>query len=705
MDTITQMEKMFAPRSVAIIGASDRDGSIGHSLVKNLVNGGFEGDVFPINPRYPEVFGKKCYGSIKDIPIVPDLTLLAVPAEVSNATIKEACEHGCRMFINIASGFAEVGRRDLEWDMKETLAEYGARMLGPNVFGVYSAKASMNATFGPSVVKPGNVGLISQSGALGVALMGKTVTEGIGLSAVVSIGNKADISECEALEYLGHDDITEVIFLYLEGAKDGRRLMDIAKKVSKKKPIIAIKSGSSEKGALAAASHTGSLAGSDKIFTAALEQAGVLRALNLEDGFGWLRAMADLPIPEAEGMVIVTNGGGIGVISSDSAERYRVRMLDDTEMLEELFRPTMPSYGSTKNPIDITGQGQNKEYEMALDIALEDDRIPAIVGLYCQTATGDPTEIAEAAISSIKKSKKKKPIVFSMVGGKGIAESIAELNLAGIPSYASPDGAMSAMGALYKRYRRLKVEDEEPEDFQMDLEKIKSIIKNTWDKGMSNLTEDDCNLILKEAGLTFPSSAVAKNLEEAKKVANEIGYPVVMKILSPDILHKTEFGGVRLDLEDDEELEIAYESIMATVRNRFDKARINGVMITSMIKDATEMILGFSQDPSFGPVIMFGMGGIYVEILQDVAFRVAPISRKEIMGMIREISSYPILAGARGKNLRDIEALADAISRISYLSNHVPEIVELDINPLMAMDQGKGCLVVDSRMTIRGEVK
>ncbi len=705
MDFKTQMDKLFAPSTVAVIGASGREGSIGYILVKNIVDGGFEGEVYPINPKYETVFDKKCYKSISQLPCVPDLTLLAVPAEVSNDTIREACEFGARMFINIASGFAEVGRRDLELDMKDILAEYGARMLGPNVFGVYSAKASMNATFGPSVVKPGNVGLISQSGALGVALMGKTVTEGIGLSAVVSLGNKADISECEALEYLGADDITDVIFLYLEGSKDGRRLMDIAKKVSKKKPIIAIKSGSSERGALAAASHTGSLAGSDKVFSAALEQAGVLRALSLEDGFGWLRAMADVPIPEVEGVVIITNGGGIGVISSDSAERYGVRMLDDSEMLEELFRPTMPSYGSTKNPIDITGQGLNKEYEMALDIALEDDRIPAIVGLYCQTATGNPLEIADAAISSIKKSGKMKPIVFSMVGGKGIAESLVKLNYAGIPSYTSPDGAMSAMGALYKRFRQLKRVEEEPEVFDMDIAMIKGIIKKTWDAGMSNLMEDDCNRILKEAGLKFPKSAVAKNLGEALEVAGEIGYPVAMKILSPDILHKTEFGGVRLDLEDEEELKIAYESIMASVRNRFDKARVNGVIITEMINDATEMILGFSQDPSFGPVIMFGMGGIYVEILKDVSFRVAPVSRNEVTGMIREISTYPILAGARGKNMRDIEALADAVSRISYLSVHVPEIVELDINPLMALDQGKGCVVVDSRMTIRGEVK
>lgn len=692
------LDKLFAPKSVAVVGASAREGSIGWNIIDNMMIGGYRGDIYPINPKYDEVRGLKCYDSYADLSAPADLTIMAVHYSVSNQMIEEACRHGARMFINIASGFGEVGRRDLETEMKEIVERYGARVLGPNVFGVYSSRASMNATFGPKEVKPGNVGLISQSGALGVALMGKTQTEGIGLSAVISLGNKADISECEALEWLGKDPDTKAIFMYLEGTSEGRKLMEVAKEVSRTTPIITIKSGSSERGALAAASHTGSLAGSDRVFSTAIKQAGVLRARSLKDGFNWLRAFSQLPLPEFEGVVVITNGGGIGVMSSDSAERYGVKLLEDAEMLERLFRPTMPDYGSTRNPIDITGQGKNKEYEMALDIALSEDGIPAIVGLYCQTATGNPTEIADGVLAAMDKAENVKPVTFSMVGGEGTYESMQRLNQAGIPSYESPDEAVSAMGVLYKRRRQLLETDEPVTDYDMDLGAIRSIIERA---GRSNIMEDDCAEILRIAGLSFPKSKIAKNLDEAKTLASEIGYPVAVKVLSPDIIHKTEFGGVRLDLENERELEVAYSSIMASSRTHFKKARIDGVIVTEMISDATETILGFSVDPSFGPVLMFGMGGIYVEVLKDVAFRVAPISKKEIRKMMREISSYPILTGARGRNLRDVEAIVDAIARVSYLATNVPDIVELDINPLMVRDQGNGALVVDSRMTVR----
>ncbi len=696
------LDDLFTPESVAVVGASAKEGSIGYNLVRNIVEGGYAGKVFPVNPKYDEVHGLKCFKSTADLPHPADLTIMAVHADISNSMIEEACKNGARTFINIASGFGEVGRRDLEIKMREIVRKYGARVLGPNVFGVYSARASLNATFGLRNVVPGNVGLISQSGALGIALMGMTQNQGIGLSAVISIGNKADISECEALEYLGADDRTKAIFLYIEGTKDGRRLMEVASEVSKIKPIVAIKSGSSVRGALAAASHTGSLAGSDKIFTTALEQAGVLRALNLNDGFNWLRALSQLPIPGAEGVVVVTNGGGIGVMSTDSAERYRVKMLDNRDLFEKMFRKTMPDYGNASNPIDITGQGKNKEYGMAFDIALDEPKIPAIVGLYCQTADGKPMEIAKAAIDSAARSQHRKPITFSMVGGKGIRDAMDELNQAGIPCYGSPDEAMSAMGALYKRHRRLLEEKEEPVVFNdINLNAIQSIIDRAKEVGATNLIESDCNEILRLTGLQFPKSGVAGNLDEAVALAQKIGFPVAMKVLSPDIIHKTEFGAVRLDLEDEHEVRVAYESIMASVRSKMRNARIEGVIVTEMICEATETILGFSEDPSFGPVLMFGMGGIYVEVLKDVAFRVAPISGREVMKMIRDITSYPILAGARGKDFRDIDGISDAISRISYLATQVDDLVELDINPFMALDKGMGCKVVDSRMTIR----
>jgi acetyltransferase len=554
-------------------------------------------------------------------------------------------------------------------------------------------------------VRPGNVGLISQSGALGVALMGKSVTENIGLSAVISIGNEADITEIEALAYLGNDEYTKVIFIYLEGCKDGRRFMELASEVSRKKPIIIIKSGSSDRGALAAASHTGSLAGSDKVFDAAIKQAGVLRAISLDDTFSWIRILADMPLPEKEGAIILTNGGGVGVIASDSAERYGVSLLDDHVMLERIFRPAMPEYGSTKNPVDITGQGRNEEYGIALEAALREESIPSVVGLYCTQATMDVTEFAGTVVNVVEKWKGRKPLAFSIIGGIGVSEAIRLLNDHSIPCFETPDQAMSAMGAIYDRYRWLNTDFGEPVDYDIDLEAINKIINDAKRKGLSQLLESDCNEILRIAGLDFPKTRTAGNPTEALEAAESIGYPVVLKILSPDIVHKTEFGCVKLDLEDEMELRVAYESIMAEARYHFPRAKIYGVSVTEMVTDAIETILGFSIDASFGPVIMFGMGGIYVEVLKDVSFRVAPITKTDSIKMVKDIASYPILTGARGKEIRDIDSVVDAISRMSYLAMNVKNILELDINPMMVMGKGKGCKVVDSRITIKYDAK
>lgn len=699
------LENLFNPGSVAIIGASATEGSIGFNLVQNLKISGFEGRILPINPKYEEILGKKCYSDVKNLAAPPDLTIIAVRAEIVNKVVEDACKLGARMFVIVSSGFKEVGRHDLTNELVAILNKYGARALGPNVFGVYSAKAKMNATFGPSNVEPGNVGLISQSGALGVALMGKSVTENIGLSAVVSIGNEADITEREALDYLGDDEVTKVIFLYMEGCRDGKEFIEVARRVSKKKPVIAIKSGSSLRGALAAASHTGSLAGSDKIFSAALKQSGITRTYSLDDAFNWIRTLANQPLPESEGVVIVTNGGGVGVMASDSAERYNVNLLEDYELLESIFRPSMPEFGSTKNPIDITGQGRNKEYGIALESALKEEKIPAVVGLYCTPATMDVMRFAKTAIEAVGEYKGSKPLVFSIIGGKGVDEAIDLLNANGIPSYESPDDAMSAMGSLYERWRWLNTDFGQPEEFDIDIDTIQEIIRKAQEKGYTQLVESDCAEILRIAGLDFPRTSVAKNIHEALAAAGKIGYPVALKILSPDIIHKTEFGCVRIDLEDDHELRVAYESIMAEARRRVPKARIRGVSVTEMVTDAIETILGFSVDQSFGPVIMFGMGGIYVEVLKDVSFRIAPISRKESMRMVKEIASYPILAGARGKEIRDMGAIVDAISRLSYLAMQTKDILELDINPLMVLGKGKGCKVVDSRITIKCDTK
>ncbi|MCK5024902.1 MAG: acetate--CoA ligase family protein, partial [Thermoplasmata archaeon] len=408
-----------------------------------------------------------------------------------------------------------------------------------------------------------------------------------------------------------------------------------------------------------------------------------------------------LPLPKAEGAVIVTNGGGVGVMASDSAERYHVVLNNDLEMLERVFRPSMPEFGSSKNPIDVTGQARNEEYGIALDAALEEDSIPSVIGLYCTPATMDVTKFAETAVEYTGKWKGKKPLVFSIIGGGTVDQAIHTINNHGMPCYETPDEAVSAMGILYGRSKWLNRETGAPESFDMNIGEISSIIQKAQDKGMTQLLESDCADILRLAGLDFPKVEIAHSINEAVEIAERIGYPVVMKILSPQIVHKTEYGCVKLDLEDELEVRIAYETIMAQAKHHFPMASIGGVTITEMVTDATEMILGYSHDPSFGPVIMFGMGGIYVEVLKDVSFRVAPISRQECNKMVKEITSYPILAGARGKAIRDIPKAVDAISRISYLAMNIQDILELDINPLMILESGKGCKVVDSRMTIR----
>jgi acetyl coenzyme A synthetase (ADP forming)-like protein len=698
------LENLFNPCSVAIFGASERGGSIGFNLVQNLKASGYEGRIFPINPKYEKVLGEICYPDVSVLPESPALTIMAIPAAVVSQEIERACERGARTFIVIASGFKEVGRHDLEAELVSVIRKHGARVLGPNVFGVYSARAKMNATFGPSDVRPGNVALISQSGALGVALMGRSTSENIGLSAVVSIGNEADITEREALAYLGEDEATKVIFLYMEGCRDGREFMEVASRVSLEKPIIAVKAGSSSKGALAAASHTGALAGSDMVFSAALKQTGVIRSDSLDDTFNWIRVLANSSMPERGGAVILTNGGGVGVMATDAAEKYGVQLIDDQEMLERVFRPSMPEFGSTRNPVDITGQGRNEEYGLALKAALEEPSIPSVVGLYCTPATMDVRGFAKTAVETTKQWRRRKPMTFAIIGGGAVPECIRALNDNGLPCYATPDEAMSSMGVVQKRWRWLNRERTKPEDYDMDLDVIKDIIARARSQGLSQLLESDCAQVLRLAGLQLPETRTAANVDEALAMAEEIGYPVVLKVLSPEIVHKTEYGCVKLDLEDGHELRVAYESIMAEARRHVPRARIHGVTVTEMVSDAIETILGFSVDQSFGPVLMFGMGGIYVEVLKDVAFRVAPISRTEAMKMVKEIASYPILAGARGKEIRDIGNIVDSISRISYLATHTDDILELDINPLMVLGQGKGCRVVDSRMTIRRKV-
>jgi len=693
------LEKLFIPQSIAVIGASSKKGKIGYAIMENIIKYGYKGKVYPVNIKEKEIMGLKAYKSVLDVKGDIDLAIIAIPAKFVPSVVLECGKKGVKAIIIISSGFSEIGDSKTETMLVETAKKYGMRILGPNVFGVVYTPHSLNATFGPREILKGNIAFITQSGAIGIALMDKAKAENIGLSAVVSVGNKADIEDSDLLEFFSGDDNTKVILLYIEGLKSGRRFLESAAETSFRKPIIAIKSGRTKKGARAAASHTGSLAGSDRIFSAAFKQSGVLRADTMEEAFEWARMLSLSPIPKGENCLIITNGGGVGVLATDACEKEGIKLLDDYRYLEETFKPLIPEFGSAKNPIDITGQSREMEYKIILKKALEEDRVDSIIILYCEAAVVDTDKFADYIIEEVKNSKTKKPVVVSLIGGEKGKRALEKLNKNGIPSYEEPERAVSTMAALYRWWRFTKRRKAAKREIYMDKEKIYSIINRAREEGRLQLLENEAKDILKACGLDVPEYKLAKTIDEAVEYAKEIGYPVVLKIVSEDIIHKSDIGGVKVGIKNEEELKNAYREIMYRAKKSYPEANIRGILVNEMVEKGVETIIGSSEDPQFGPVIMFGLGGIYVEVLKDVAFRVAPIDKEDALEMINDIKSYPLLYGVRGEKRKDINSLAENISVLSHLTYEISEIVEIDINPLMVLEEG--CKVVDARMTLK----
>ncbi len=692
-----ELQDLFKPESIAVIGASREEGKIGHTIFDNIKRSKFDGDVYPINPKGGEILGKKIYSSIKEVPDEIDLAVIVVPAKLVKKVIKECGEKGVKHVIVISSGFSEIGNVEEEEKLVDTAKKYGMRVLGPNVFGIYSASSDLNATFGPSEVKKGNIALLSQSGALGIAMIGKTAQQYLGLSAIVSVGNKADIDDIDLIEYFRKDDETDVIMIYMEGLENGREFMEKVKELPDDKTVVALKSGRSDKGATAVASHTGSLAGSDRIFSSAFKQCGVHRAEDLREAFNWSRVFARSPLPEKDNCVVVTNGGGIGVLSADAAEKNDVKLLDDQTHLKDIFEDSIPSFGSTKNPVDITGQAGKDEYERALREAFKSERTGSVVGLYCETGTTDSWEVAEAIKEVYDEYGDEKSSVYTFTGGKEVLECVQWLRKHKIPAFTDTYDSISALGALFEKKRHLERKKKKKDKIELDvpMEKIREKVKNIQKKGRRTLLEDEAREILDLAGIPIAEGMKVNTLERAVEASEEIGYPVVLKVVSEDIVHKSDAGGIALNLQDEGEVVDAYQAIISNCRKNYPDAHISGISVAEMVEEGEETIVGGSRDASFGPLVMFGLGGVYVEVLEDVEFRVAPIDKIEAREMIGEIDSFPVLVGARGETRKDLDALADIIYRVSYLMNEVDEIAEMDLNPIKALNQGKGCKAVD----------
>lgn len=702
MNLKEDIKHLFEPESVAVIGASSTPGKIGYSVVRNLKNGGYRGRVYPINPKADDILGYKVYPSSSALEEPVDLTVITVPAKLTYDSVKEAVARGTRYITIITSGFGEIGDYETENKIVACAREGGARVLGPNIFGVFSAAGSCNSTFSAGNILPGNVAILTQSGALGIAMIGKTAANNIGLSVMASIGNKSDLDEADCLEYVIQDKNTRSILMYIEGIKDGIRFMEALKRATAVKPVVILKSGRSERGASAAASHTGSLAGSDEIFDAVIRQCGAARAETLEEAFIWCNFAANTPPPKKDNFVIVTNGGGIGVMATDACDQFGVPLFDEQDKLKSTFAPMTPAFGSTKNPVDITGGATSKDYTAALTASAESQDIDGVMALYCETATFDVENLTPMVRETYKKHLEiNKPIVYALVGGDAVSESLKSLQKDRIPAFSDVFHAVSAMGTAYNYQKYLAKEHGKTEWAHIDAAKIRSVIQKAQSDGRSFLLANEGAEVMKAAGVAIPESSVASSPEEAAAAAEKIGYPVVMKVVSRDILHKSDAGGVILDINNKNEAAAAYDTIVKNCKAHNPKAVIDGIEVSEMVKSGSEFIVGGRVDPAFGPVVMFGLGGIYVEVMKDVVFRALPLSRQEIQSMMGDIKAAALLKGVRGQAPKDTDAVADAILKVATILHECPEITDIEINPVVIYEKGKGLKAVDSRIMIK----
>lgn len=701
----SDIKHLFEPQSVAVIGASSNPNKIGYKIVENIVSGGYTGRVYPVNPKGGKILGLDIYKDLAAIDDQVDVACITVPAKFVFGVVEECVAKGVKYTPIISSGFSEIGNTEAEKQIVSYANANGMRVLGPNIFGIYSAPTSLNASFGAGNIQAGNVAIITQSGALGVAMIGKTATENIGLSAIVSVGNKADIDETDLLAYLTQHEDTKTILMYIEGIKAGERFIAALKDTTQQKPVVVIKSGRSKRGAVAAASHTGSLAGADEIFDDIMRQCGVLRAESLQEAFDWCKYLADAPRPNGKNTIIITNGGGVGVMATDACEKYGVDLYDKQHILKEIFSPVTPDFGSTKNPVDLTGQAGPKHYDVALEAGLKDDNIHSVIALYCETAMFDSESLAAMFEANYKKYRAAgKPVIFSAVGGEDIESAVISLRKKRVPVFSDIYNAVSCLGTtyFYQRYLQRQVNPVEPPD--IDFAAIKSITQKALNDGRNFLLAHEAQQVMDLAGVSNPKSYVARNLDEAIKYAEEIGYPVVMKVVSKDILHKSDAGGVALDLLNREEVIDAYEAIMHNSRAYKPDAKITGVEVSEMVQSGTEVIIGARRDKTFGPIVMFGLGGIYVEVMKDVSFRAVPIDRQAAISMMKTTKAYPLLLGVRGEERKDINNTIDIILKLAFVIEKCATITDIEINPLVVYEQGQGVKAVDARILVSSEV-
>jgi acetyl coenzyme A synthetase (ADP forming)-like protein len=691
-----ELQTLFAPDRVAVVGASEEEGSVGYAVTQNLQET-FDGEVLAVNPNQETVLGLPCYDDVRETGA--DLAVVAVPPTAAVEVVRSAASAGIRNVVVVTAGFSEAGEAARERELVDIAEEHDLNLVGPNSLGVMSTPVEMNATFGPRGPDPGGISFMSQSGAFITAVLDWAADRDVGFRHVVSLGNKAALDESDFVREWGDDPETDVVLGYLEDIGDGRAFVETAREVTAETPVVVVKSGRTEAGASAAASHTGAMAGSEAAYRAGLRQAGVVRADSVGELFDYASILAGQPLPETDGVAIVTNAGGPGVMTTDAVGDADLALATLDDPTREQLRAQLPPAAAPHNPVDIIGDASVERFAGALDTVLADDSVGMAVVLSCPTATLSFDTLAERVVEL--QARHEVPIAAALMGGSSTEAAAATLATAGIPAYFDPARAVGALGALEEYATIREREYGTPTQFDVDRERAADILSGATGRGQTLLGVEAMGL-LEAYGIPTPAGAVVDSPGEASAVAEDIGGEVVMKIVSPDISHKSDIGGVEVGVPPAAVAD-TYEDLVVRARNYQPDATILGVQVQDRVdlEAGTETIVGVTRDPQFGPLVMVGLGGIFVEVMEDTAFRVAPLAEAEIREMFGELDSMPLLYGARGREPADVDALVETVARVSQLVTEFPAIAELDINPVVALPDGVAA--VDLRLTLDPE--
>jgi acetyltransferase len=696
------LESLLSPQTIAVLGASQSPGKVGHEVVANLINGGYQGTIVPVNPKADEILGLKCYHDLKEYNGKVDLAVIVVPQKAVKASIQNAIDASAKTVIVITAGFKEVDSKGAaqEREIAELCRANGVRLMGPNCIGVLNTTNKMNATFAPMMPPTGRISVISQSGALCVAILDLAMNMKMGLGKVISFGNKADLNEVDFLEALAADDDTRVIAGYLESITEGNKFLQVAEQAATHKPVVILKVGVTQAGAKAASSHTGSLAGADMAYGAAFKRSGVIRAENFEALFDYAIALALQPLPQGNRVAIITNAGGPGIMAADAAETAGFKMIAPTEETQKKLRECLPASAAFGNPVDVIGDADPDRYMKAFELIQEDPNSDAIIVVVTPQNMTKPLVLAEKLAAASLRGGSKKPLLAAFLGGNEVIPARERLMALNIPSYPSAERAVGALQAMqdYAAWRRRPPRI--VTRFPVNRHRVDRVINWHVKMGIRQVSEVEAKEILRAYDFNVLPGYLARNTAEAVDAADRIGYPVVMKIVSPDVIHKSDVGGVRISLANADQVRDAFDLMMLRIHRLMPDAHIRGAYVEKMGPPGREVILGMTRDPQFGPMLMFGLGGIFVEVMKDVTFYLAPITAEEAMQMLKGTRSYALLKGARGQAGVDLEAVAGGLQRISQLATDYPQIVELDINPYIVGEVGTGAYLADARMTL-----